>query len=127
MVVSQAKNNQYHHVLHHSLPQNHTHLNETFSDIQSFWQISAHEFHKELAFSNLFIIPSDCYIYFSPLPFYIYNSFLLFCRLLVLEIFSAFLNFLFIPSPPVLHYFSFQSQITSYHLRSYLPKASVLL
>lgn len=51
---------------------------------------------------------------------------LLFYRLLVLEVFSAFLNFLFIPSTPLVHYFLLQSHLASHHLKSYLPKASAL-
>lgn len=34
-VVSQAKNNQYHHVLCHSLTQNHTRLNKRLSQASS--------------------------------------------------------------------------------------------
>lgn len=65
MVVSQAKNNQYHHVLHHSLPQKHTHLNErNFLRYSKFLaKLSRTEFHKKQACSNLFTVSSDCIVF----------------------------------------------------------------
>jgi len=77
-VASQPKTSQYHHILHHSLPQNHTHLKET-----NFLRYS--EFLANLSTacisSGMGLLQSIHYslrlhyIYFSPLPLYIYNSF----------------------------------------------------